>query len=123
MGYRSDVAIVFAFADTLVRDAFAAHIAADPQLQEFSEEFSSVDDYELPAVRFYVTDVKWYESYPDVQAVERLCDKAVDMGGAWVKARIGEEDDDTETDHNCADQLSDSFHYYDYIRVSRRIEF
>jgi hypothetical protein len=123
MGYRSDVAIVFAFADTLVRDAFAAQIAADHKLQEFSEEFSSVDDYELPAVRFYATDVKWYPSYADVQAVESLCEQAMDIGGAWVKVRIGEEDEDTETDNNCSDQLNDKFHYYDYVRVSRRIEF
>jgi hypothetical protein len=123
MGYRSDVAIVFAFADTLIRDAFITQIEDDPALQYFSKEFESTDEYELPAVRFYATDVKWYESYPDVQAVEHLCTKATDIGGAWVKVRIGEDDDDTETDNDCYDQLSDRFHYYDYVRVSRRIEF
>jgi hypothetical protein len=123
MGYRSDVAIVFAFADALVRDAFAAQIADDPALQESPEEFKSTDDYELPAVLFHATDVKWYPSYADVQAIESLCTKAMDIGGAWVKVRIGEDDDDTETEHDCSDQLSDKFHYYDYIRVSRRIEF
>ena len=123
MGYRSDVAIVFAFADTLIRDAFITQIEDDPALQYFSKEFESTDEYELPAVRFYATDVKWYESYPDVQAVEHLCTKATDIGGAWVKVRIGEDDDDTETDNDCSDQLSDRFHYYDYVRVSRRIEF
>lgn len=121
MGYRSEVAIVFAFADTLVRDAFIAQIEDDPELT--TEEFEPVDHYALPSVRFHDTDVKWYPSLADVQAVERLCTKAIDVGGAWVKVRIGEDDDDTETDNDCSDQLSDRFHYYDYIRVSRRIEF
>ena len=53
---------------------------------------------------FYVTDVKWYESYPDVQAMEKLYEFVEELQNesemqSWYSGmfcRIGENDDDTE---------------------------
>jgi hypothetical protein len=51
---------------------------------------------------FYVDDVKWYESYPDVQTMENLFQFVEELGQeseGWYSGmfcRIGENDDDTE---------------------------
>jgi hypothetical protein len=53
---------------------------------------------------FYVTDVKWYESYPDVQAMEKLYEFVEELQNesemqSWYSGmfcRIGENDDDTK---------------------------
>lgn len=123
MGYRSDVVFVFAFEDALQRDAFAAAVADDPQLEPFKEDWTKDDSHALPALRLWLESVKWYEAYDDVRAVEMLRLRATERGGAWVKARIGEEDDDTEYEYNCGDRLASTFHPYDYVRVVRRLEF
>lgn len=123
MGYRSDVVFVFAFEDALQRDAFAAAVANDPQLEPFKEDWMKVDSHELPALRLSLQSVKWYENYAGVQAVEMLRLKAVARGGAWVKARIGEEYDDAEYEHNCDDRLAGAFYPYDYARIVRQIQF
>lgn len=53
---------------------------------------------------FYVTDVKWYEGYPDVHAMEKLYEFVEELQNesemqSWYSGmfcRIGENDDDTE---------------------------
>ena len=78
MGYRSDVAYIIMFETIEQRDTYANSILArgpDDALHMALLEC----DYErkdLPAITFHATDVKWYPTYPDVQAHTRLYEDA-----------------------------------------------
>lgn len=74
MGYRSDVAYIIMFETIEQRDTYANSILARGPDDELHMALLECD-YErkdLPAITFHATDVKWYESYSDVQAHRRL---------------------------------------------------
>lgn len=97
MGYRSDVAFA---CDPIVKDIVKTVAEWDKELKDlidYADDMSS-DDYG----RWLFSDVKWYESYPDVQIIENImtmCDN-VDISGlcydSYGFVRLGEELDDTE---------------------------
>lgn len=69
MGYRSDVAYVVKFKSFQDRDAYVSLQLA--KNEERMREAIFECDYEYksePLITFEAEDVKWYESYPDVQA-------------------------------------------------------
>lgn len=107
MGYRSTVGIMFKRDNkdapsipTVLALAKTKGILQGDSLGEYwnDEDYGWDEDKFL----FFVTDVKWYEDYPDVQAMERLYEFAEELGNeseGWysgIFCRIGENDDDTE---------------------------
>jgi len=115
MGYRSVVAytirfvpveqegIDFVMAEERAKGAFFTFIteakSKDTVAGAFLDEDLTVDEEKLQ-IRFFAENVKWYESYEDVQCHECLMGLAREwadendyIGGAF--ARIGEETQDT----------------------------
>jgi hypothetical protein len=98
MGYRSDVAYVIKFKDIAQRDAFVGLMMAknDANITQAIEE-TEHDDTEDPIITFKVGDVKWYDSYPDVQVHHQMMRDATELYEAeWRFVRIGEEQTDIE---------------------------
>ena len=97
MGYRSDVAFA---CDPIIKEVVET-------MAEWDKEFKSLldwgEDYSADNFgRWRFEDVKWYESYPDVQVIENImnmCDN-VDVNGCSYDSygfiRIGEELEDIE---------------------------
>ena len=99
MGYRSDVAYIIRFKDVSALREFVAVNAINEGTRDALEEcdvfIGSSDDY--PELRFAVDDVKWYPSFPDVQAHEELLayfDRQEEPTAGYVFVRLGEENDD-----------------------------
>jgi hypothetical protein len=121
MGYRSDVAYVIKFNDIETRDNFVTLMLAknEPQItQALSEcEHGYKDD---PIITFDTVDVKWYDSFEDVQAHQSLMKYAVEIykhkGGRYRFISVGEDgaesfdEDDSEND------------LYDYITTVHEIQ-
>jgi hypothetical protein len=113
MGYRSDVAYTIRFSgedDTKVKHSFytflaeaKANPATAPCFLEDEDYFKVVES--AFTINFHADDVKWYESYEDIQAHEALMKQAlswVDEGNeciGYIFARIGEETNDTEQNY------------------------
>ena len=89
MGYRSQVCLsVSEEADKILKD----NADMIPALKELLKDGDS-----RVAERYYWDSVKWYPSYPEIDALERfLCfmDSADD--GQYGFIRLGEEEDDIE---------------------------
>ena len=96
MGYRSDVAYVIKFNDIETRDNFVTLMLAKnepPITQAVNEcEYGYIKD---PIITFRETDVKWYDSFEDVQAHQQLMKDAVEIykhkGGRYRFISIGED--------------------------------
>jgi hypothetical protein len=102
MGYRSDVAAVF----------YVTDVEHFPVLKLWLDENFPTKDWDdnirwfTRGMIFECGDVKWYESYPDVQAFDAAQDKFIDLCNAEVSEgtptfnyefiRIGEELDDVD---------------------------
>jgi hypothetical protein len=121
MGYRSEITAVFytnkkdewPLLKLFVDENFPKDLA--DYLEEESEEPRKTWGFV-----FRVSDYKWYESYPEVQAFyefeERFTSMEKCVDGTWACefARIGEETDDIEERNS---------NHADYIlRVIRHIE-
>ena len=102
MGYRSDVKLVF-YTSNDSRIPFSAIKFW------FDENYPKHDFGDVEVGQNYVLvsyeDVKWYDGYPEVQAVNRAIEKFVDTfnanedtGAHYEMIRIGEELDDIERD-------------------------
>lgn len=97
MGYRSDVAYVIRFdkEETLREFAALVSLKGEHERSALNECIVQFDDF--PELCFEATDVKWYDSYEDVQAHQALLDFASNEFGdrcAYRFIRIGEDDDD-----------------------------
>jgi hypothetical protein len=103
MGYRSDVqALIYPpsgdqnlleydklklLFNTTFQDVFTA----------WGEDYFSWDDKHR-ALKFDANSVKWYDSYPEVQTFVKFLADVQELGYEYEFIRIGEEDDDVETD-------------------------
>ena len=133
MGYRSDVAYTIRFVhddNTNNKQSFYTFIAEAKANAAtamcFSEEERQWAEFEVDEakfrINFHADDVKWYESYPDVQCHEALIalarewdeDEDNNSGIAYAFVRIGEENDDIE-------EKSGGDWDYDWVRVERSI--
>lgn len=134
MGYRSDVLLAITFSKKEHRDEVLAIYA----MHEFVKQYDLVNQWHThdreDEDRGYFTlwtqhtNVKWYESYEDVQGYEHITQVAADFAEhrafpyAYVKYRIGEEDNDIETDW--VDDDEDGYlrdHLYDMCGITREI--
>lgn len=92
MGYRSDVAYTIRFKKAEDYHLFILEAKANPETAGCfpPNDGSHFEECELDAERlridFKAQDVKWYESYPDVQMHEKLIDQAQE----WTKEPIRE---------------------------------
>jgi hypothetical protein len=129
MGYRSDVAYTIRFVDDHDTNndqsfyTFLMEAKADPRC---AIALAEVDiDYKRKRFSFTANDVKWYESYPDVDSHNALFKKAED----WVKqvheqalhctmgaifTRVGEDATDIE-------ETAVGDYDWEWITVSRQI--
>ena len=120
MGYRSDVAYVIKFNDIETRDNFVTLMLAknDKHITEAINEceYGYTKD---PIITFRETDVKWYDSFEDVQAHQQLMKDAVEIykhkGGRYRFISVGE-DGAEECDEN-----DDDGDLWDYITTRHEI--
>jgi hypothetical protein len=132
MGYRSDVLLAVAFeTEEQLNDVWAIY-CMNPKVQEHDiakhwEKKKTDGDY--PVLWYYANDVKWYDGYEDVMAFEALFDLVEAFknarGGffnyAWLKIRLGEEDDDNErNDRHSKEELGE--YLYECANLRRAIE-
>jgi len=115
MSYRSDVHILFYVSDRWVKDPKGILLEKipigpfAPIKLWFDENFPKHDDATVEIGKGYIyvryEDVKWYEDYEDVKAVNNAiasfgeCFNTADydhMTGKWEMVRLGENDDDLE---------------------------
>ena len=130
MGYRSDVAYTIRFVsdhDTNNEQSFYTFLMeakANPKCQIALAEVAI--DHKKQAFYFSANDVKWYESYPDVDSHNALFAQA----RAWVDqtieqqthcsigaifTRIGESTDDVE-------EIAVGDYEWEWIQVHRSLE-
>ena len=130
MGYRSDVKYVMLFSTEENRQAFkleAMLVAADINSgldvinNDWDYYIDNSDEYPYQ-IRVHYNDIKWYESTPwvDLQIkLMQLVSKTYE--GAFVFLRLGEEDDDIETQ---TDAYNNEGVYVDnYIELTRKSNF
>lgn len=131
MGYRSNVAYSIHFKSKDVLNQFIALV-----MVKGGEEVKALKECEIECsppttdnvdgvfrVNFTAHDVKWYESYPDVQAHTWLLDFAVERfpeDCAYEFVRIGEELTDIEEGQGGA---MDDFNMTIYVQRSLEIYF
>lgn len=118
MGYRSDVvALMYGKEDTPESKAIIKEFIRQRVTPELMDYF----DYDGWGVKFEAEQWKWYESYPDIQMLEKLfdeyqetfCEGGYDAAYAFELIRVGESYDDIETDEAGCGQGR--------LRVDRRI--
>ncbi len=119
MGYRSDVAYVIKFDDIQTRDAYVTLMLAhdDENIRKAIEdcEYNDKDD---PVITFKETDVKWYPSFPDVQAHTFIYKNAHELGmGSYRFLSVGEDGAEYE-DH---DTIHDGHDLYEYMHTSHTL--
>lgn len=117
MGYRSQVAYVIEFEDIQTLNEFIALV----MVKGGTEKQALSECLIIPSqcrICFRADDVKWYESYPQVQAHTWLYKFAVERFGdsaGYEFVRVGEDMDDNEFE-------SSGDIKYESIGVSRSID-
>jgi hypothetical protein len=118
MGYRSDVHILF-YADTpedfpAMKLAITENITTPGFLSQMESRRGRVGDI----LYFNIFDIKWYDSYSEIQEFEKLFNLFDEMdrerGWNYEFVRIGEELDDIEEKHSANPGF--------YLRVTRSVE-
>lgn len=102
MGYRSDVVITIGFKTQEELDTFLAPRLLSFPLRELREYFSRVTGAPN-CVMIQLEDVKWYDNYPDVQAIKDLCSESIECDGSYTLVRLGEDVSDIEFEQDYAD--------------------
>jgi hypothetical protein len=124
MGYRSEVAYRIAFRDKKTINEFIAKVMVLGGFERKAlEECLIEENGDHWYVNFYASDVKWYDGYTDVDGHTKLYNLAVEWypeDCAYQFLRIGESDDDSQSDTDGADDLTDCV--WDDFRIIRYIE-
>ena len=98
MGYRSTVAFVISFKDKETLDNYLAPRLLDENIKDSRDNFSRIT-WDDSSVLYHVEDIKWYDTYPEVQALTKLYKDTIEAGGAYRFIRVGEEDKDIEEEY------------------------
>ena len=128
MGYRSDVRFVVALPSEAERDSIMALYSMHPLVQEhdiatdwtpyevMAQVYRRDDGVPMYLLSYDDTDVKWYDSYEEVQAVmhmEKLLDSLEGRCYAYRFIRIGEDDSDIECKTHCSeDDMGEQMYEY-----------
>lgn len=119
MGYRSEVAYVIKFDDKQTRDAYVTLMLAhsNPDVRDAIQE-CDYDNERDPIITFRQDDVKWYESYEDVQAHTFIYQNARELEmGSYRFLAVGE---DGKEDFE-EDTLHDGHDLYNYIYAEHHL--
>ena len=100
MGYCSDIRIVMKKKDYPKFSKYVEDYIAEKQAQYNLMERIDVKEEGTQAIYIGWNYLKWYEGYPEVQAVHEALNKFRDEGLSFTFARIGEDYDDYEEDSN-----------------------
>ena len=100
MGYRSDIRIVMKKKDYPKFSKYVEDYIAEKQAQYNLMEHIDVKEEGTQTIYIGWNYLKWYEEYPEVQAVHEALDKFRDEGLSFAFARIGEDYGDYEEDNN-----------------------
>ena len=95
MGYKSEVTIAIAFVTKGELDAFIAPRLLQEDIAPNKGCFERSEGQDNVLV-FHVDEWKWYDSYPEVQAILALMREAPKYGGAYRFMRVGEDCTDIE---------------------------
>lgn len=117
MGYRSEVAYVLRFKDKEQRETFIniQRAKADTHINTALDELVELEEDKLA---YHAYSVKWYESYEDVQAHEKLMGDTLELFNqdkdiaGYRFIRIGEEYEDVVVSDN-----GDSDELWEYLDV------
>jgi hypothetical protein len=129
MGYRSDLALVVYPdydnpSEARTHEARAADcvvkyqtlkLLMNTQFKDVNEGWSPTFDDPRQQMLIQATDIKYYDSFPEIQALERLKDEIVELGYCMEFIRIGEESDDI-------DETYEGNRVEYVLRVARSIE-
>jgi hypothetical protein len=118
MGYRSDVAVVI-YGDQRDLDKYGAlKVLMNTTFKLSYTEFEINAEWHdsKGVLMFKIDDVKWYDSYLDVQDFMKMLREIEDLEGYnYEFMRVGEDTEDIETQHGGSQ--------VDYLlRVTRSIE-
>ena len=101
MGYRSNVAALLYVTDKTRLPELKLWLTENFPIEEFGEDIRWFDR----GIILECNDVKWYDSFPDVQKFNNAAQAFIDLfcvgnievfGGAYEFMRIGEEYEDIE---------------------------
>lgn len=118
MGYRSEVMAAFY---TTPDKAAALKLYVDENFPEsLKDALEPIKNGRYVGYLFHETDVKWYDSYPEIIEFNRFVSNFLELAEqeeikwAYEFVRIGEDNDDVEENRS---------NYADYqLRVTRSIE-
>ena len=117
MGYRSDVAYVIRFETAEQRDTFV-ELVKHRNDEHWTDAINECEtNYEEPIITFETTDVKWYDSYVDVQAHHAMMEWAVELypDAGWRIIQLGEDGQEQ------CDQGGDADDLWDYLYTSHSL--
>ena len=128
MGYRSDVAYAIQFKDANALKEFVGLHAINEDTREALKECTLAleeDPNDCPALMFNESDVKWYDSFEEVQAHMKLIESVEEMfedRAGYNFLRLGEEDDDNEHKYGGHRELIpwDAFSFRRFIEIDWR---
>jgi hypothetical protein len=129
MGYKSEVTIAIAFVTKGELDAFIAPRLLQEDIAPNKGCFERSEGQDNVLV-FHVDEWKWYDTYPEVQAILALMHEVPTYGGAYRFMRIGEDCTDIEqsdsygeSDANGSDEAGlDALDLLDNFRLVSFIE-
>ena len=124
MGYRSDVtALIYpAGGEHSALNYDKLKLLMNTTFKELYDEWGGEREFEdgwewnddMLVLQFVATSVKWYDSYPEIQHFVKFLEEVHELEYEFEFIRLGEEDDDVETDRS-GDANS-------YLSVRRAIE-
>lgn len=97
MGYRSEVALTMKKEDILDLLKQAMAQSDNGSAQQFLY-YDKILDHQNGYASLYWDWVKWYEDYPEIAFVTQFYNDIVEKGGDISFRRIGENDDDYESE-------------------------
>lgn len=100
MGYRSDVRIVMKKKDYPKFNKYVEDYIAEKQAHYDLMKHIDVKEEGTQTIYIGWNYLKWYEEYPEVQAVHEALNKFRDEGLSFTFARMGEDYADYEEDYN-----------------------
>ena len=120
MGYRSDVTLGVAFPsmEDLVAFVTKIKLAGTMPPEEWEHYYTTPLDGGAALLHATFNDVKWYESYPDVQGHIAMYGQANSDEYATAFVRIGEGQDDTVVE---IIDPNDEYYLWDYFNVRREL--
>lgn len=126
MGYRSDVASgIFASTDEALTGLVSAARLAGIEIDTI-KEFSRVKFNDCTfALIYQASNVKWYDSYTEVQQHHGFLAFAEERGFASAFIRIGEETDDNQAEYHAPDEAdAPGYDIYpsEFISIHRAVD-